>query len=34
MEARHIDFRPDDFVLVQQNVRITDKKLETKPTTF
>ena len=34
MEERHIDFRPDDFQLVQQNVRITDKKLETKPTTF
>ena len=34
MDERHIDFRPDDFQLVQQNVRITDKKLETKPTTF
>ncbi len=34
MEERHIDFRPDDFQLVQQNIRITDKKLETKPTTF
>ena len=34
MEERHIDYRPDDFQLVQQNVRITDKKLETKPTTF
>ena len=34
MEQRHIEFKPDDFVLVQQNVRIMDKKLETKPTTF
>ena len=34
MEERHIDFRPDDFTLVQQNIRIMDKKLETKPTTF
>lgn len=34
MEQRHIDFRSDDFVLVQQNIRIMDKKLETKPTTF
>lgn len=33
-EKRYIDFKPDDFTLVQQNVRITDKKLDTKPTTF
>ncbi|MCR5204270.1 MAG: ABC transporter permease [Lachnospiraceae bacterium] len=28
------DFRPDDFVLVQNKTKIKDKKLETKPTTF
>lgn len=28
------EFRSNDFELVQQNTRITDKKLETKPTTF
>ncbi len=27
-------FREDDFVLIQQNKRVTDKKLDTKPTTF
>lgn len=29
-----INFRDDDFVLVQQDKRVTDKKLDTKPTTF
>lgn len=29
-----INFRDDDFVLVQKDKRVTDKKLETKPTTF
>ncbi len=29
-----VEYRPDDFVLVQENVRISDKKLDTKPTTF
>lgn len=28
------EFRPDDFVFVQQDKVIKDKKLETKPTTF
>ena len=27
-------FREDDFVLIQQDKRVTDKKLDTKPTTF
>ncbi len=27
-------FREDDFVLIQQDKKVTDKKLETKPTTF
>jgi len=27
-------FRDDDFVLIQQDKRVTDKKLDTKPTTF
>lgn len=30
----NIVFRDNDFELVQENVRITDKKLDTKPTTF
>ncbi|HBA47146.1 MAG TPA: hypothetical protein DCZ91_04980 [Lachnospiraceae bacterium] len=29
-----IEFREDDFVLIQQDKRVTDKKLDTKPTTF
>jgi len=29
-----ITFRDDDFVLVNKDKRVTDKKLETKPTTF
>lgn len=29
-----VTFNSDDFVLVQENARIFDKKLETKPTTF
>ncbi len=29
-----VTFREDDFVLVNQDKRVTDKKLETKPTTF
>ena len=28
------DFRPDDFVFVNQDSTIKDKKFETKPTTF
>ena len=31
---REIIFREDDFVLIQQTKRVTDKKLDTKPTTF
>ena len=31
---KDIKFREDDFVLIQQNTRVTDKKLDTKPTTF
>ena len=27
-------FRDDDFVLIQKDKRVTDKKLDTKPTTF
>lgn len=30
----NITFRDDDFVLVQKDKRVTDKKLDTKPTTF
>lgn len=29
-----VNFRDDDFVLVQKDKRVTDKKLDTKPTTF
>lgn len=29
-----VTFRDDDFVLVQKDKRVTDKKLDTKPTTF
>lgn len=31
---REIVFREDDFVLIQKDKRVTDKKLDTKPTTF
>lgn len=31
---REVVFREDDFVLIQQDKRVTDKKLDTKPTTF
>ena len=34
MADRNIEFRSDDFVLVQQDQRIMDKKLDSKPTTF
>ena len=34
MMDKEIRFNPDSFKLVQSNIRITDKKLETKPTTF
>ena len=34
MNQKPIEFMSDDFVLVQENVRIPDKKLDTKPTTF
>lgn len=34
MNDNKFEFRDDDFVLVQQNTRITDTKLESKPTTF
>ena len=27
-------FRPDDFQLVQTDIRITDRQLDSKPTTF
>ena len=33
-KKKDIEFRDDDFVLVQENVTIKDQKLETKPTTF
>ena len=33
-DTSHIEFRSDDFKLVQTDVRIMDKKLDTKPTTF
>ena len=33
-EYKDNDFRPDDFVFVNQDKAIKDKKLETKPTTF
>ena len=31
---KDIVFREDDFVLIQKDKRVTDKKLDTKPTTF
>ena len=31
---KNIEFREDDFVLIQQDRRVTDRKLDTKPTTF
>lgn len=31
---KEIVFREDDFVLIQKDKRVTDKKLDTKPTTF
>ena len=31
---KNVQFQPDDFVLVQEDKRITDTKLSTKPTTF
>lgn len=31
---REIVFRDDDFVLIQKDKRVTDRKLDTKPTTF
>lgn len=34
MEYKDVQFRADDFVLTQENIRIMDTKLETKPTTF
>ena len=34
MAEQNRQFQSDDFVLVQQNIRITDKKLDSKPTTF
>ncbi|MBO4676401.1 MAG: ABC transporter permease [Oscillospiraceae bacterium] len=33
-EERSIQFRDDDFRLIQEDIRIMDTKLETKPTTF
>lgn len=33
-QNKTITFRDDDFVLVNKDKRVTDKKLETKPTTF
>ncbi|MBR3179133.1 MAG: ABC transporter permease [Clostridia bacterium] len=33
-DMSHIEFRSDDFKLVQTDIRIMDKKLDTKPTTF
>lgn len=34
MAEKRYDFLSNDFELIQENVRITDKKLDTKPTTF
>ena len=34
MADKNIEFRSDDFELVQENVLLTDKKLDSKPTTF
>ena len=34
MNRKPVEFKSDDFVLVQEGVRIADKKLDTKPTTF
>ena len=34
MNHTPVEFKSDDFVLIQENVRIPDKKFETKPTTF
>lgn len=33
-EKKNITFREDDFVLIQTDKKVTDKKLDTKPTTF
>ena len=33
-EEKSIQFRDDDFQLIQEDIRIMDTKLETKPTTF
>ncbi len=33
-KQREIVFRDDDFVLIQKDKRVTDKRLDTKPTTF
>ena len=30
----HVSVNKEDFVLVQDNVKISDKKFESKPTTF
>ncbi|MBR3016094.1 MAG: ABC transporter permease [Clostridia bacterium] len=34
MSDKQIEFKSNDFDLVQENIRITDKKLDSKPTTF
>ena len=34
MAEKQVEFRPDDFTLVQQDAVIMDKKLDSKPTTF
>ena len=33
-EEKSVQFRADDFQLIQQDIRIMDTKLDTKPTTF
>ena len=33
-EEKSVQFRDDDFRLIQEDIRIMDTKLETKPTTF
>lgn len=34
MKHTPVEFKSDDFILVQEDVRIKDKKLDSKPTTF
>ena len=34
VNKNNVEITKDDFRLVQENVKITDKKFQTKPTTF